>query len=139
MDNFTKRFIKGLEECGISYNEILNGEWSYAGGSRSGRRLDYYKDCFGNIEPPSPEDNRICGHSITENCYLKKDNRIIVLGNVCIKRFVPKEKAGRTCENCGEPHKNRKINRCNECRKCICEKCGEKCSTNYKTCYNCYK
>jgi hypothetical protein len=44
------------------------------------------------------------------------------LGNSCIKRFI--KKSGRTCETCGEPHKNRKVNMCNKCRPTIKSYCG---------------
>jgi hypothetical protein len=139
MDSFTKRFIKGLKEYGISYDEILNGEWSYAGGSLSRRHVEYFKKCFKNKELPPQRDKCVCGHNIKENCYLRKGRKLLVLGNCCIKRFVPKNRSCRTCENCGEPHKNRKVNRCNDCREGVCDICGGNCNSNYNTCYACKK
>ena len=58
----------------------------------------------------------ICGHDISENCYITDGNIIIVLGNCCIRKYLPKTQCGRTCRICKQPHKNRKNNICNKCR-----------------------
>ena len=65
------------------------------------------------------------GQYIKRNCYIEKDNDVIVIGNCCIKRFM--KKSGRTCSVCEAPHRNIKTNYCNRCKneeyryKCIYE------------------
>ena len=88
------------------------------------------------LEFPEHQERCVCGHKIKENCYITKDDSLLVLGNCCIKKFLPN--SGRTCENCDKPHRNRKVNRCNSCRIGVCDDCNTKCNPDYKTCYNCY-
>ena len=69
------------------------------------------------------------------------DKVILTLGNCCIKKFLSKEKSGRTCEKCGLPHKNRIFNMCNFCKNNYCKECGNeknKKYIKYKLCYDCY-
>lgn len=132
--DLTDRFIRGLEEYGLSYDEIENGKWRYCGGA-SGSHLKYYKLCYKDQELPELVDECICGHRIIDNCYITDGNEILILGSCCIKKFIPD--SSRTCERCGEPHKNRKVNRCNLCRKGVCDGCGIKCNDKYKQCYKC--
>jgi hypothetical protein len=82
----------------------------------------------------------ICGHWIQENCYvvnINDDNKLIPLGNCCIKRFLG-DKSGRTCDKCEAPHVNRKYNLCNKCKpqsgQNKCEKCNECCKKPNKLC-----
>ena len=72
------------------------------------------------------EDN----HIFTSILY--KGDEIIVLGNCCIKKFIPS--SGRTCEECDEPHRNRKHNICNSCLENRCFECLIPCSGKYKYC-----
>jgi len=132
--SLSTRFIKGLREYNITSKEIKDGEWSYCGGD-TGRHLNYFKLCKKNTEHPSYTDKCVCGHQITENCFITNGARIIVLGNCCIKRFIPK--STRTCEECGEPHRNRIVNRCNECRIGLCDGCDRDIDSKYKKCYAC--
>ena len=101
--------------------------YCYAGGSRPGRHYNYW------ITQGHPDDAMppyvtecACGHPIEENCFIrhKPTNKFIVLGNCCIKRYIPA--SGRTCERCEKPHQNRKDNLCNSCRMrrkcCTCNK-----------------
>jgi uncharacterized protein (DUF3820 family) len=115
MNNKTElNLIKGLKKHNITYEMIKDGTVKYCGGNK-GSHLNYFKIFFtSDRELPKPEDKCICGHFIVDNCYITDGKEIIVLGNCCIKRFVPK--CGRTCEKCGENHKNRKNNLCNKCR-----------------------
>ena len=85
-------------------------------------------------------DKCICQHSIKENCYItNKDNTcILVLGNCCIKHFLPEGKSRRTCEDCGNIHRNRVVNRCNNCRYQKCDDCNRFNYNGYKICYYCY-
>ena len=120
------RFMRGLEKYSISKAEIDRGDWVYSGGNQ-GRHLRYWKLRTKGEEIPDLDDHCVCGHYIKENCYIensKDPNDIIVLGNCCIKRFLPKEASGRTCEKCRRPHRNRKDNLCNACRKLgFCKSC----------------
>lgn len=129
------KFIKGLKKYNITKKQIDDGDWKYCGGD-SGRHLKYFKLCKKDTELPEHVDKCICDHHISENCFITNGERIIVLGNCCIKRFVPK--SGRTCSECGEPHKNRVVNRCNECRISRCDLCGVNIDIKYKKCYRCF-
>jgi len=135
--NLTKRFIKGLQNHNLTYEEIKNNNWIYCGGD-SKNHFEYFKIFFKHSNTPIHESKCICGHSIKENCYITDKNRILTLGNCCIKKFLSKSKSGRTCEDCGNPHKNRKNNKCNDCRKKMCKQCGKKTNNEYKYCYDCY-
>jgi hypothetical protein len=112
-------FIKGLKNYNLSYEDIKNSDWKYCGGDR-GRHANYFKLVFPsnlfNINKINHETHCICGHPIVENCYItNEESEILVLGNCCIKKFIPM--CTRTCEKCKLPHKNRKDNKCNNCRK----------------------
>jgi hypothetical protein len=113
-DYVTARFIRGLQEYDLTQEEIKG--WKYVGGNR-GSGLKYWILCTDNEELPEHHSTCVCGHDIIENCYIESPdgNDILVLGNHCVKRFIAK--SSRTCEICEKPHRNRKINRCNECKK----------------------
>ena len=130
----TEKFIKGLQNYDLTYDEIKNNNWRYCGGS-TGRHFNYFKLCFEDQNLPDSTNECVCGHRIKENCYITDEEHILVLGNCCIKKFIPK--SSRTCEKCGEPHKNRVVNRCYDCRIGICDKCNKPCDERYKKCYNC--
>lgn len=130
----TQKFIKGLENYGLSYKEIVKSDWKYCGG-RTGRHLNYFKICCKNDVLPDQVYECVCGHHIEENCYITNGKEILILGNCCIKKFIPK--SSRTCEKCGESHRNRVVNRCNKCRVGICDICDEKCGIGYNKCYSC--
>lgn len=107
-----QHLLEELNLLGITLEEFKT--FKYAGGIK-GSHDKYFKLAYPNIERPLHKDKCICGHRITENCYVVKDGLFIVLGNCCIKKYVTK--SGRTCEDCNEPHQNRKVNKCNECKK----------------------
>lgn len=142
----TEKFIKGLQNHNLSYEDIKKNNWTYCGGNKPGSRLRYFKLFFGHTDTPDHESKCVCGHTIKENCYITDRKEILVLGNCCIKKFMPKGKSGRTCEDCGKPHRNRKDNKCHDCREIKyntpienrCRKCDIKCNSKYKYCYNCY-
>ena len=131
----SKRFIKGLEDYNLTYDEIKNSNWKYCGGDKEGRHLNYFKLSCKNDDLPHKVNECVCGHRIVENCYITDGEQILVLGNCCIQKFIPK--SSRTCEKCGEPHKNRVVNRCNNCRKGVCDECDKECELKYKKCYKC--
>jgi hypothetical protein len=65
--------------------------------------------------------------------------KVIVVGNCCIKKFLPKNKQCRTCDICCQPHKNRKVNHCNQCRLNFCYDCDTLLKNKaYKRCYDCH-
>jgi hypothetical protein len=132
----TDKFVKGLKNYNLTYDEIKNNKWKYCGG-QLGRHLNYFKLCCKDIDLPKKISECVCGHHIEENCYITDGKQILVLGNCCIKKFIPK--SSRTCEKCGEPHKNRVVNKCNDCRLGICDKCNKKCDYSYNKCYNCLR
>jgi len=121
------RFVKGLYDRGITYKELVQ-EWKYVGGD--GRSRDenapchitshqrYFEQVYGNSDYPEWEGYCVCEHIIIENCYMakRKDiNTMIIIGNCCIKRFMPNSGRGRTCQQCGNGHRNSKRNLCNLC------------------------
>jgi hypothetical protein len=42
--------------------------------------------------------------------------KLFVVGNCCIRRFLPLDNQGKTCSDCSMPHKNCKDNYCTVCR-----------------------
>ena len=137
MTNINARFLEGLKKYNISIQEIEDGEWKYCGGNKPGRRLNYF-NMHPKLVQPEHVSECVCGHKIKEQCYLvNSEGKILVLGNCCIKRFIPPEVSGKTCNVCGAPHKNRIVNRCNKCRVGVCDKCDRPCNPKYKVCYNC--
>jgi hypothetical protein len=146
--NFTQRFIEGLKKYGLTMNDM--NDFVYKGGN-NGSHLNYYKLSYKNDELPPDKDICICGHKIIKNCYISNGSQLLTLGICCIKRFIPKEKQGRTCECCGCSHHNRKNNLCNICRGYkpksvryknnkiinICIECGID-MDNFKYCYCSY-
>lgn len=109
----SKEFIKGLADYGLTYEEVC--KWKYCGGDTK-RHKNYFKLACPNDDIPNYESRCVCGHYIKENCYITDPmgDRLLIIGNTCIKRFIPK--SARTCEICGANHKNRKVNKCNDCR-----------------------
>jgi hypothetical protein len=128
---------KGLREMGLSIEELMNN-YTYIGGNcRDG--LKRWERLYGNEELPEPVDECICGHNIVDNRYLiNKECEIIVLGNCCIKRFLPKDYKMIKCKECGASHQNRKVDYCNECRLNYCGNCGKEKQGFYLLCSKCY-
>jgi hypothetical protein len=123
----SKQFINGLKNYEIDFEDIKYN-FKYCGGNR-GSHLNYFRLSCPNDDIPELVDECVCGHKIIENCYITDGDRLVILGNCCIKKFC--DTSNRTCENCGETHRNSKQNRCNNCKivekkttKKLCEKCG---------------
>ena len=127
-------FLRGLREYNMTLEDIEKSDWKYCGGNR-GHHLNYWRTCHGNMSLPPHETHCVCNHKITENCYITDGKDILVLGMCCIKKFIPK--STRTCEKCGKPHKNRVVNRCNECRLGVCDGCGIEIEEWYNKCLTC--
>jgi hypothetical protein len=131
----TEKFINGLKKYNLTYEDIVSNKWKYCGG-RKGRHQNYFHLCHGKDRAfPELQNECVCGHHIKENCFITDGKQMLVLGNCCIKKFVPK--SARSCEVCGKPHKNRKVNKCNDCRAGTCYKCSEGCNPSYKYCFSC--
>jgi hypothetical protein len=43
----TNKFIEGLKNYGLTYDEIIQSNWKYCGGNR-GRHLNYFQLCCKN-------------------------------------------------------------------------------------------
>ena len=135
-DSLTKKFWEGLEKKhGLTYEDIINEGWTYAGGDYD-EHLNYLlKILKENINLTQPDKKKfcICGISIKRNAYIRNRNKtqMLVIGSCCIKRFMPEGKKGRTCGICETPHRNHKDNMCKECRDKLapkgrtCEMCGK--------------
>lgn len=133
------RFINGLRRLGLDPNVVVS-EYKYCGGDYENHK-NYWELVKSSMPDDTPdplhEDNCVCGQAIVRNAYIKNDDHhVIVVGSCCIKQFMPNG-LHRTCEVCGEEHRNRKVNRCNECRVGVCDDCGGKCSEKYSVCYSC--
>lgn len=110
--------------------------WKYCGGQTLDEDGNVEPDAHSNyfalfphlqrFVPYPPLTKCVCSHRIHQNCFITntEENRLIVVGNCCIKRFM--ENCSRTCSYCVKPHRNRKDNLCNVCRddNGFCFKCG---------------
>ena len=131
------KLLKGLKEINLTMDDLIKN-YKYIGGNK-GDGLKRFKRLFGDEKLPEQQDNCICGHEIIDNRYLMNDEgEIVVVGNCCIKRFLPKDFKQMKCKECGTPHKNRKVDYCNECRYHYCEKCGKTKKGTYPLCSKCY-
>jgi hypothetical protein len=121
------RFVEGLRKYNLTYDEMVESGWRYAGGDGAhmidgnvefddcSRHYRYFKLCFPSMERLAHTHKCLCGHYIVEDCYISDfKGNFIIIGNCCIKQFVPLCK--RTCSICKDPHRNRKVNICNPCR-----------------------
>ena len=132
-NNLKKKFKNGLSQYNLTLEDLKR--YKYCGGTKDSHG-SYFRKTFENILKINPNwkpphhTQCICGKDIIENCYiieetfiptgretpqqLRTTNKLLVLGNCCIKRFV--EKCGRTCEICGDKHRNIVVNKCNKCK-----------------------
>lgn len=114
------RIANGLKNYDLTLDELRSGSWFYCGGD-SGVHLRYWqlrnmtKKMLNRKEWsfPNHEAYCVCGHRIEKNCYITNKKQILVIGNCCIKRFIKAKQ--RTCEVCGNGHRNKKFNLCDGC------------------------
>lgn len=136
-NSYIKNFYEGLlQKYGVTREGL--SAYRYCGGDGQLHHRNYFELFFFKKDAPIPpqESECVCGHYIEENCYMvDAQNNFIVLGNCCIKRYMPNHY--RSCDICGARHKNRKVNRCNDCRRGKCDGCGRDCSTSRRICYAC--
>lgn len=115
-EDIQSRFIRGLENYDLTYQDIVEGGWRYCGGNAK-HHLNYWNLCNKLRKKPwnfPPLTNEcVCGHRIKDNCYITNGKKILTLGNCCIKRFVPNKH--RTCHDCGIEHHRTKENLCFDC------------------------
>jgi hypothetical protein len=130
--DLSRRFIEGLEKYNLTLEEINSGKFTYAGGNGAywigygaDRELHHHRNAhynyfllrFPEYEFPEQRFECVCRHAIVENCYIYNEEKgFLVIGNCCIQRFMDAKFAGRTCELCKSPHKNRRWNLCNDCK-----------------------
>jgi len=133
----TKQFINGLKSYNLTKEDMI--DWKYCGGrnGQNPRHYNYFKLSCPNDDLPSLVFECICGHDIKENCYITNGEEFLILGNCCIKKFLPSENSGRTCEICKKPHRNTKDNRCKQCRKKFCTDCDKEKYSNFTKCKDC--
>jgi hypothetical protein len=123
-----EKFLDGINLLGISEQEIK--KWKYCGGKKFTTSPDgfashenYYNLCFPKKDFLEQTHLCVCNHPIINNGYICNENRewdsIIRIGSCCIKQFMPNGMR-RTCETCGVIHKNRLVNKCNNCRNLCC-------------------
>ena len=125
-----KCFWKNISIYGIESTEDLKN-WEYAGGDgistryntkdnlilSSERKYSYQRGITSDMMKKIKKEYCPCGSKITNNMYIqhKTDKKkIIVVGNICIRKFMNKD---RHCCECGSVHKNTRDNICNSCRK----------------------
>ena len=144
--SLTEKFIRGLEDYGFTLEAFNEANFKYHGGDTESNHKNYWKMLEGTNPFPEKTNECVCGHYIKRNFYICSGDQIMILGSCCILKFVPSG-LRRTCEICGEVHRNRKNNICNECRarraseaKGRCVKCGELClKPTYKYCRGCFR
>ena len=169
--NVCQRFIEGLKTYNLTHEEIKS--WKFIGGTGGKhQRHDKYfklkfKDDIFEFIPPKESKYCICRPAIVEQCWIvdetclinKTIKDILIIGNCCKRHVLPD--CGKNCGNCGAPHKNRAIDRCNDCKfkcdKCLgkkevlsellcydckttkCESCDRTIKFNFMHCYKCYQ
>ena len=129
-------FISGLQEqYGLTVDDL--DDYVYVGGDRKGR-LTYFRLKYPGEVIPEHSQTCVCGHAIEENCFIRntQTGHTLIIGTCCNKNFVTT--SGKNCQDCGAPHSNKVVDRCNDCRRSKCDDCGARCRPAYKTCYDCY-
>jgi hypothetical protein len=125
--NLSRRFIAGLAELGLTYNDIK--KWSYCGGKSfsngenqlATKHEKYFKQCYPNADFPKQQNKCICDQDLIHNCYIRENifapiESILIVGQCCIEKFIDNG-IKKICERCESQHNNRTNNICNDCRK----------------------
>ena len=79
---------------------MINDEWHYCGGDNQHHQnhFDLYNKSYENFEQSKKLIN-VFVSIVSKKRYINKDNTcILVLGNCCIKHFLPEGKSRRTCQ-----------------------------------------
>lgn len=136
-NNKNQNFLEGLKKHNLTLKDIEDSRYFYCGGDK-GPSFNYWKKKTKGLKIKRPNKTLkcICGHKILHNFYIANEDfsSVMVLGSTCIQRFIGTEK---TCNVCGVVHKNRIVDRCNSCRKGLCDVCDQSINAKYKKCYYC--
>tara|TARA_R110000744_G_scaffold40244_1_gene91263 strand:+ start:432 stop:905 length:474 start_codon:yes stop_codon:yes gene_type:complete len=145
-------------------NELVKKEYLYLGGERNPSNPAPFNQwtrwCETRLIPKNPnilpakhKDKCLCGHDIEFNCWVYKikpngDISIKVVGSHCIDKFVQHR---QVCQDCNEPHRNKKLDLCTPCKKqrernknrpTHCQTCYTRINLSegqrFKQCYSCY-
>lgn len=114
--------------------------WIFVGGQRDPRVWRDCKKSYNLTDEDLPPHSCWCecNEEIMYNSWIfnKKTREIKVVGNVCVKKFTGGKRI--VCDECGESHRNRKINKCNVCRRKYCYDCNVELKQHtYYRCYDC--
>tara|TARA_R110001592_G_C12804234_1_gene717313 strand:- start:76 stop:642 length:567 start_codon:yes stop_codon:yes gene_type:complete len=139
-----KSFVENITKAGYTIKSLLN-DYIYIGGSgyysndhtnpenesgfvSTAQYRTYVREwedyiSLQEIHAIRPETcSCVCGHKIHENCWLMKEIKkgevdiAPVIGNCCIKNFLPELKI-RRCDICNAEHKRWKYTICDDCEK----------------------
>ena len=125
---YLNKIEKALKLIGLTFSDLK--KYVRVGRSKSGICGDNaFKSYFGNdAKIPRPVDRCLCGHEITEQCYLcpegsKNVDDIIIVGNSCIHHwgYFPAVRGNGEkikCEFCGATVNKSGIKRHQETLKC---------------------
>ena len=85
------------------------------------RQMSYFHEKrlqFPLLTHPGHWGNCVCGHPITNNYYIYNTLLHVskCVGSECIEGFTH-SKLHKTCRDCGNSHRNRSDDFCNDCRK----------------------
>ena len=89
--SYVDRTEKPLNQIGLTFTDLKG--YLKVGSSNHCRRDAAFKSYFGNdAKIPSHVESCLCGHEITEQCYLcpegsKNIDDIIIVGNRCIHKW----------------------------------------------------
>ena len=108
--SYVYRIENYLNKIGLTFTDLKG--YLKVGSSNHGRRDAAFKSYFGEYaQIPRPVENCICGHEITEQCYLcpegsKNIDDVIIVGNRCIHKWgydasIRGNGKKLTCEFCG--------------------------------------
>jgi len=151
---YKNKIIEGLKKKNETIDS-LKKNYEYIGGN-FGEHLEYLQsrllceqydnyDINGFIHDTMENNCDICGRSNKKKlCIWNVREEIISLCFPCNKYMKIIENKAKMCDDCGEPHKNRRDNYCNTCRlKVECDECEERkeCtkSHGYNRCNECIK
>ena len=88
---YLSKVENALKWLGLTFSDLKN--YIRVGKSNHGRRDAAFKSYFGEYAKlPRHAENCICGHEITEQCYLcpegsKSIDDILIVGNICIHKW----------------------------------------------------
>lgn len=147
-----------LKKLNIS-QEIIEKEYKYFGGNYSDHLTFFYNqkhnytvsdiEC-NDIEEYISDECILCKHKTKNKILLTNDSDMLCVCNRCCSNFGKMPKHQGICEDCGDEHRNRSDNYCNECRKkANCMKCRKRsfcynghctaCISKYNFCVGCNK